>query len=109
MDAPLRGFYPGYYPSRMLLYRALGVPTEPVSYASTLVSDRSGGRPYFRYRNLLRGGRSISWMAAQDLLLGARAWRIAMGLLRFQRDAKRALAEPERATDLARMARLPTG
>lgn len=102
VDVPLRVFYPGYYPSLMRLYRALGVPTEPISYASSLLDDRSGERPYFRYRNLLLSGRSISWMAPNDLLLGARARRIALGLWQFQRDARRALTEPERAADLAR-------
>ena len=89
VDVPLRVFYPGYYPTLSALYRALGVPTEPVSYASTLHDP--DGAPYFRYRNLRWAGWSVGVLAPQDLLLGWPAWRILGGLLRFQREAAAAL------------------
>ena len=39
VDVPLRVFYPGYYPTLRRLYAALGVPVQPVSYASTFRSE----------------------------------------------------------------------
>lgn len=89
VDVPLRVFYPGYYPTLMRLYDALGVPSEPVSYASSFAG--ADGRLYFRYRNLRLGDRSYGWLAPQDLLLGTRARSIVAGLLRFHRQAVPAL------------------
>ena len=90
IDVPLRVFYPGYYPSLTRLYQALGVASEPVSYAASFMDET--GRLYFRYRNLRLGDRAIGVLAPQDLLLGARAWRIVAGLLRFHRQAVPAMA-----------------
>lgn len=95
VDVPLRVFYAGYYPTLTRLYRALAVPSEPVSYASSFAGP--DGRLFFRYRNLRRGDRSWGVLAPQDLLLGPRAWRILGGLLRFHREARRALARHELA------------
>ena len=89
VDVPLRVFYPGYYPTLSRLYASLGVPIEPVSYASSFAD--ADGRLYFRYRNLRALGRSFSWMAPQDLLLGRGARDIVRGLLRFHREAVAAL------------------
>lgn len=95
VDVPLRVFYPGYYPSLARLYQALAVPSEPVSYASSLHGPlrpgAAAGRLYFRYRNLCWGEHSLSVLAPQDLLLGAPAWRIVGGVLRFAREARAAL------------------
>ena len=90
IDVPLRVFYPGYYPTLTRLYQRLGVPSEPVSYAASFMDER--GHLYFRYRNLRLGELSIGLVAPQDLLLGARAWRILAGLLRFHRQAVPAMA-----------------
>lgn len=90
VDVPLRVFYAGYYPTLTRLYRALAVPSEPVSYASSFAG--ADGRLFFRYRNLRRGDQSWGVLAPQDLLLGPRAWRILGGLLRFHREARPALA-----------------
>ena len=92
VDVPLRVFYPGYYPSLTRLYAALGVQSQPVSYAS---SFDDGARLYFRYRNLRWRGRSYSVMAPQDLALGAPARRIVAALWRFHREAPAALARGE--------------
>lgn len=89
VDVPLRVVYPGYYPTLMRLYAALGVVTEPVSYATTF-SDASG-RPFFRWRNLRWGGLSVPVVAPQDLL-GARARRIAWGAWQLQRRLRQAQA-----------------
>jgi hypothetical protein len=45
VDVPLRVFYPGYYPTLTRLYDALGVPSEPVSYASSFLGPLVRGRP----------------------------------------------------------------
>lgn len=95
VDVPLRVFYPGYYPTLTRLYQALGVPSEPVSYATSFAG--ADGRLYFRYRNLRWGDRSVSLLAPQDLLLGVAAWRIVGGLLRFHREAVAALARGDLA------------
>lgn len=95
VDVPLRVFYPGYYPTLTRLYQALAVPSEPVSYASSFhgplhgagAPGRAAGALYFRYRNLRWGASSVAVLAPPDLLLGAPAWHIVGGVLRFQRQA----------------------
>jgi predicted NAD/FAD-binding protein len=89
IDVPLRVFYPGYYPTLTRLYQALGVASEPVSYAASF--SGADGRLYFRYRNLRWHDQSLGWLAPQDLLRGPAARQILRGLLRFQRQAVRAL------------------
>ncbi len=102
VDVPLRVFYPGYYPHLTALYRALAVPTEAVSYASSFhgpaLAGAAGPGLYFRYRNLRWGQRSYGYLAPQDfLLLGAPARRIVGALLRFNREAVAALRRGELA------------
>lgn len=94
VDVPLRVFYPGYYPTLMQLYAALGVATEPVSYATTFTAG--DGRAFFRWRNLRVGGLSWPYVLPQDLA-GHRARRIVRGALRFHARARRALARGELA------------
>lgn len=94
VDVPIRVFYAGYYPALMRLYQALGVDTEPVSYASSF--HGGDGQLFFRYRNLRFGDFSYSYLLPQDLA-GARARAIAAGALRFHREAPRALAAGELA------------
>lgn len=89
IDVPLRVFYPGYYPTLTRLYQALGVASEPVSYAASFTG--ADGRLFFRYRNLRWRDLSLGWLAPQDLLLGPPARQILRGLLRFHRQALPAL------------------
>ncbi|MES2715177.1 MAG: NAD(P)-binding protein [Pseudomonadota bacterium] len=98
VDVPLRVFYPGYYPTLTRLYQALAVPSEPVSYAASFhgpalagPAGRAAESLYFRYRNLRWGDQSLAVLAPPDWLLGAAAWRIVGGVLRFQREALAAL------------------
>jgi uncharacterized protein len=95
IDVPLRVFYPGYYPTLTRLYAALGVQSEPVSYATSFMGD--DGRLYFRYRNLRLGDLSLGVLAPQDLLLGGRVLDILRGLLRFRRQAVPAMAQGDLA------------
>ena len=88
VDVPVRVFYPGYYPTLVRLYRELGVPSEPVNYASSFTGE--DGVPFFRYRNLLVGARSWSYVLPQDLR-HAPARRVLAGALRFRRQARVAL------------------
>ncbi len=94
VDVPLRVFYPGYYPTLVRLYQALGVATEPVSYATTLTD--ADGRAYFRWRNLRLGSLSLPYLLPQDLLT-RRARRIAGAALAFGRLARQAAARGELA------------
>lgn len=107
VDVPLRVFYPGYYPTLSKLYATLGVPSEPVSYAASFADAE--GRLYFRYRNLRWRDRSYGVWAPQDALLGARAWRIGIGLLRCHARARAAGAVPDGLSiaDWAARERLP--
>jgi predicted NAD/FAD-binding protein len=86
VDVPLRVFYPGYYPTLQALYDELGVATEPVDYAATLYG--ADGLPYFRYRNLRWGDRSIGFLAPRDWLLGRTARRIVAGLVAWRRASR---------------------
>lgn len=95
IDVPLRVFYPGYYPTLTRLYQALGVASEPVSYAASFTG--ADGRLFFRYRNLRWGDHSLGWLAPQDLLRGPAARQILRGLLRFHRQAVPALQRGELA------------
>lgn len=92
VDVPLRVFYGGYYPTLTRLYAALGVASEPVSYAASIEDAQRPGRLAFRYRNLRWGRWSVGTMAPQDLLLGPAARRIGWSLLRFHARARPALA-----------------
>ena len=84
VDVPLRVFYPGYYPTLSRLYEELGVRSEPVSYDSSFI-DAAGGLT-FRYRNLLLGARSFSYLAPADFL-APQARPIVSDVLRFNRRA----------------------
>jgi predicted NAD/FAD-binding protein len=57
IDVPLRVIYEGYYPTLIGLYRDLGVELERTNYAGSF-SDL-GGDVYYRYANLMVGGRSV--------------------------------------------------
>lgn len=92
VDVPLRVFYPGYYPTLTRLYAALGVATQPVNYATTFTGV--DGLAYFRWRNLRLGGWSWPYVLPQDLA-GTRARRVVAGALRFQAQARGALAAGE--------------
>lgn len=90
VDVPLRVFYPGYYPTLTRLYDALGVASEPVSYASSFTDP--AGTLLFRYRNLRLGEHRTSWVAPQDLLR-PHARQVLAGLMRFHRESLPALAQ----------------
>jgi predicted NAD/FAD-binding protein len=94
VDVPLRVFYPGYYPTLARLYAELGVATEPVDYATTFTG--ADGAAYFRWRNLRWGAMSLPYVLPHDVA-GARARRIVGGALRFQAQARAALARGELA------------
>lgn len=94
VDVPLRVFYPGYYPTLTRLYAELGVPTDPVDYATSFCGG--DGRVYFRWRNARLGGWSLPYVLPQDMA-GPRGWRIVQGALRFHARARAAQA----AGDLA--------
>ena len=92
VDVPLRVFYPGYYPTLTRLYAELGVATEAVNYATTFTGV--DGRAYFRWRNARWRGLSVPYVLPGDVA-SLRAWRIVQGALRFQRQARAAMARGE--------------
>ena len=94
VDVPLRVYYRGYYPALTRLYDALGVATEPVSYATTFTG--TDGRAFFRWRNLRLGARSYPYLLPHDLL-SRRARRIAGGAIAFGAIVRRAAARGELA------------
>jgi len=93
VDVPLRVFYAGDYPTLVRLYAALGVASEPVSYATSF--SGADGRLFFRYRNGRWGDRSLGYLAPADLLLGPSSLRILGGLLSFNGLAVPALRRGE--------------
>lgn len=101
VDVPLRVFYPGYYPTLARLHAELGVPSEPVSYATSFHGPAWPGRDaaalYFRYRNLRWGGQSVALPGLGDWAIGTSVWRIALAALPFRRLAEAALARGELA------------
>jgi predicted NAD/FAD-binding protein len=86
VDVPLRVLYEGYYPTLIAQYHQLGVQLERSSYAGSF--SALGGAAYYRYANVLVGGRSIPLPAAP---IGAQALRINRDLVRFYRLARPAL------------------
>ena len=86
IDVPLRVIYEGYYPTLIKLYGELGVALERTNYAGSF--SRLGGPVFYRYANLLVGGRSIPLPAFP---IGRAALRINQDLLRFYRMAPEAL------------------
>lgn len=87
IDVPLRVIYEGYYPTLISLYHALGVELERTNYAGSF--STLDGPVYYRYSNLIVGGRSVPLPA---LPIGRTAMRINRDLLRFYRMAPIALA-----------------
>jgi predicted NAD/FAD-binding protein len=104
VDVPLRVFYRGCYPTLTRLYAELGVATEPVSYATTF--SGSDGRPYFRWRNLRLGPRSLPYVLPQDLAR-ARTRRIVRGALRFHALARRGVPAAQSLGDFVAEHGLP--
>ena len=87
IDVPLRVIYEGYYPTLIGLYQAVGVELERTNYAGSF--SELEGPVYYRYANLIVGGRSVPLPA---LPLGRASLKITRDLLRFFRMAPRALA-----------------
>ncbi len=86
IDVPLRVIYEGYYPTLIALYRELGVELERTNYAGSF--SELDGDVYYRYANVMIGGRSVPLPA---LPIGTKALRINRDLLRFYRMAPDAL------------------
>lgn len=86
IDVPLRVIYEGYYPTLIGLYQSLGVELERTTYAGSF--SELGGPVYYRYANLIVGGRSMPLPA---LPIGLASLRINRDLVRFFRMARRAL------------------
>ncbi len=87
VNAPMRVFFPAYYPTLTALYRELGVACEPIRYSGSI--GQLGGPTLFRYRNHWLGARSVPLLAGRSALAPS-AWRIGYELLRLTRQRPRA-------------------
>ncbi len=77
IDMPLRVFKGGYYDTLMALYRAAGVRMQATDHAAAWSTP--DGDTYYRYRNVLLGGRSIPLMTG----LSRRSLSMTREVLRF--------------------------
>ena len=57
INAPMRVFFEGYYPTLSQLYKEVGAAYEPIKYSGSF--SRAGHRAYFHYKNRWLGETSI--------------------------------------------------
>ncbi len=92
VDVPLRVLKAGYYPSLLKLYEQAGINTEIIDYSGSFCDGR--GELYFRYKNILWGMNSYSYIA-NWFALGQKGRSILKDLYRFYRDGKEHLKNSE--------------
>ena len=80
LNAPMRVFFEGYYPTLSELYRDLEIAHEPVRYSAGFSAGAS--RAYFQYRNYWLGGLTLPFLTGRSLRSPA-AWRLGMELLQL--------------------------
>lgn len=85
LNAPMRVFFEGYYPTLTQLYDEIGAAYEPIEYSGSF--SRHGGKTYFRYRNHLFGSRAIPFLAGRSAF-SPQALRIGIELIRFLHQAR---------------------
>lgn len=82
LNAPMRVFFEGYYPTLTELYREIGVGFEPIKYSGSF--SQFGGNTYFRYKNHWLGSRSVPFLAGRSAF-SRKALQIGAELIRFLR------------------------
>ncbi len=86
INAPMRVFFEGYYPTLSQLYRDIGVAYEPIKYSASL--SQLGEPAYFQYQNLWLGDYTLPVLAGRSA--GSRgAWQLGFELLRFLQQARK--------------------
>ena len=86
LNAPMRVFFEGYYPTLTQLYNEINVAYEPIEYSGSFSED--GGKTYFRYKNHLLGSLAVPFLTGQSAL-NPQAWKIGAEVLRFLRHARK--------------------
>ena len=82
LNAPMRVFYEGYYPTLSELYRDIGVAYESVNYSASF--SPYGHRAYFRYKNYWLGRITLPFLAGPSLRT-AGAWGLGLEIALFLR------------------------
>ena len=85
LNAPMRVFFEGYYPTLTQLYREADVAYEPIKYSGSF--SQLGERAYFQYRNYWFGNRTLPFLAGRSTWLPS-AWRLGWDLLRLLRQVQ---------------------
>lgn len=96
LNAPMRVFFEGYYPTLTQLYRDIGIAFEPVKYSGSF--SQLNGDSFFHYRNHWLGALTLPFLTGRSLF-SRQAWQIAFELLRFLRLAKRNKNAADRSAD----------
>ncbi len=82
LNAPMRVFFEGYYPTLTRLYREIDVSFEPINYSGSF--SQFGGSTYFRYKNHWLGSRTVPFLAGRSTF-NRKAIQIGAELIRFLR------------------------
>lgn len=86
LNAPMRVFFEGYYPTLTRLYDEIDVAYEPIEYSGSF--SQHGGKTYFRYKNHLLGSCAVPFLAGGSRF-NRQALQIGLELVRFLRQAKK--------------------
>jgi len=96
LNAPMRVFFEGYYPTLTQLYRDIGIEFEPVKYSGSF--SQPHGDSFFHYKNHWLGALTLPWLTGRSRF-NRQAWQIGRELLRFLRQAKQNKRSGSQATD----------
>lgn len=86
LNAPMRVFFEGYYPTLTELYREIDVAFEPIEYSGSF--SQLGNSAYFSYRNYSFGSNVVPFLAGRSAF-SPRALMLGAELIRFLRLAKK--------------------
>lgn len=90
LNAPMRVFFEGYYPTLSQLYRDIEVAYEPIKYSGSF--SQRGSRPFFQYKNHWLGSYTLPFLTGRSARSPA-AWRLGLELTQFLRQARKRSGE----------------
>ncbi len=82
INAPMRVFFEGYYPTLSQLYRDIGIEYEPIKYSGSF--SRRGSEAYFQYKNHWLGKYTVPFLSGSSASTPA-SWRLGWDLVKFLR------------------------
>lgn len=85
LNAPMRVFFEGYYPTLTQLYREIDVAFEAIEYSGSF--SRHGDNAYFHYKNYSFGSTALPFLTGPSAF-HPRALKLGAELVRFLRRAK---------------------